>query len=116
MVDRAAARAFLAKVGETLSLYRSPDAPVHPAFYLDQANRALDQNVRVSPWIHVESQGQHLGVVRIGERLETRARVKNLFEGKGHEFVELDLLLVASGSRPVASVRHTAIYKLRGSG
>ncbi len=116
VVDGAAARAFLAKVGETLSLYRSPDAPVHPAFYLDQANRALDQNVRVSPWIHVESQGQHLGVVRIGERLETRARVKNLFEGKGHEFVELDLLLVASGSRPVASVRHTAIYKLRGSG
>ena len=115
VVDRPTAQAFLERVGETLALYRGAEAPVHPAFYLDQANRALDRNVRVSPWIHVESQGQHLGIVRVGERLETRARVKNLFEGKGHEFVELDLLLLAEGSRPVASVRHTAIYRLRTS-
>ena len=113
VVDRSAVDAFLERVGETLPLYRGADAPVHPALYLDQANRALDQNVRVSPWVHVESHGQHLGVVRVGERLETRARVKGLFEGKGHQFVELDLLLVAGGSRPVASVRHIAIYQLK---
>jgi len=113
VVDRAAAHAFLERVGETLPLYRGAGAPAHPGLYLEQANRAIDQNVRVSPWIHVESHGQHLGVVRVGERLETRARVKNLFEGKGHQFIELDLLLVAAGSRPVASVRHIAIYQLK---
>jgi hypothetical protein len=116
LLERAAIDAFLLKVGDTLPVYRGAEAPVHPGLYLEQANRALDRNVRVSPWIHVESHGQHLGVARVGERLETRARVKNLFQGKGHEFVELDLLLLAEGTRPVAAIRHVAIYQLRASG
>src|SRR5262249_45563918 len=81
--------------------------------YLDLANRALSGNVRVSPWIHVESQGTHWSAARVGEHLAMRGRVRGLFEKKGHQFVELDLLLVAQGSRPVASIRHTAIYQLR---
>ena len=71
--------------------------------------------MRVSPWIHMESQGRHLSVARVGERIEARAKVKSLFEKKGHEFVELDILLVAGGARPIASIRHVAIYQLRGS-
>ena len=82
---------------------------------LHEANRALSRNVHVSPWIHVESQGRHLGAVAVGERLETRARVGSLFERKGHQFVELDLLLLADGKRPVAHIRHKAIYQLRAS-
>ncbi len=113
-LDEPTASAFLDRVSESLPLYRGPRAPAHPALYLDQANRALDRNVRVSPWIHVESEGRHHGLARVGERLETRARVKSLFEKKGHEFVELDLLLVADGTRPIASIRHVAIYRLRG--
>ena len=116
ILERAVADAFLERVSEKLSLYRDADAPAHPGIYLEQANRALDRNVRVSPWIHVESHGQHLSVPRVRERLETRARVKNLFQGKGHEFVELDLLLLAEGARAVASIRHVAIYQLRTSG
>ena len=116
VADRTTADAFLDRVSETLPMYRDAAGPTHPGLYLDQANRALDRNVRVSPWIHVESHGQHLSVLRVGERLETRARVKNLFQGKGHEFVELDLLLVAEGARPVASIRHIAIYQLRATG
>ncbi|HKW95730.1 MAG TPA: hypothetical protein VJX92_27835 [Methylomirabilota bacterium] len=115
-LERGVLDAFLLKVGETLPVYRGADAPAHPGVYLEQANRALDRNVRVSPWIHVESEGQHLSMARLGEQLETRARVKSLFQGKGHEFVELDLLLVAEGTRPVASIRHVAIYQLRPSG
>ncbi|HEU4440281.1 MAG TPA: hypothetical protein VFT36_13580, partial [Methylomirabilota bacterium] len=79
------------------------------------ANRALSRNVRVSPWIHVESQGRHLGIAKVGDRLEMRGKVRQLFEKKGHEFVELDLLLVANGTRPIASIRHVAIYHLRGA-
>ena len=115
ILERAVADAFLEKVSEKLSMYREGDAPAHPGIYLEQANRALDRNVRVSPWIHVESHGQHLSVPRVRERLETRARVKNVFQGKGHEFVELDLLLLAEGSRAVATIRHVAIYQLRPS-
>ena len=115
ILERAVADAFLTKVSENLSMYRDADGPAHPGIYLEQANRALDRNVRVSPWIHVESHGQHLSVPRVRERLETRAKVKNLFQGKGHEFVELDLLLLAEGVRAVASIRHVAIYQLRPS-
>lgn len=113
LLDAAAARGFLDRVGEPLPLYTGPQAPAHPGLYLAEANRALSRNVLVSPWIHVESEGQHLGPLMVGERLETRARIGRLFERKGHEFVELDLLLVAEGARPVARIRHVAIYRLR---
>ncbi len=112
VVDTAIARAFLDKVSDAWPLYTGAAAVVHPGYYLDQANKALSLNVVVSPWVHVESEGRHFGPVRVGERLDTRARVSRLFEKKGHEFVEFDCLLLADG-RPVAQIRHVAIYKLR---
>ena len=115
MLDEPASQDFLDRVSETLTLDRGVGAPAHPGLYLDLANRALSRNVRVSPWIHVESQGRHLGIAKVGDRLEMRGKVKQLFEKKGHEFVELDLLLVANGTRPIASIRHVAIYHLRGA-
>jgi acyl dehydratase len=67
----------------------------------------------MGPWIHVGSAVRHLGLARVGDRLATRGRVRSLFEKKGREFVELDLVIVAgAGARPVAHVRHTAIYRL----
>lgn len=111
--DEARAMAYLDAVGDTLSIYRGADGRVHPAFYLDQANRALDRNVTLGPWIHVSSVVRHLGPARVGDTLATRGRVRSLFEKKGRQFVELDLALVAGESaRPVAHVLHTAIYRL----
>jgi hypothetical protein len=113
LYDEAQAGAYLEKVGEELPLYRGPEAWVHPAFFLDQANRALDQNVRLGPWIHVESRVRHLGGARVGDRLATRGRVRSLYERKGREYVELDLLVLAGpAARPAAHVFHTAIYQL----
>lgn len=112
-LDESTARAFLDRVREPLPLYAGTRAPAHPGLYLSEANRALTRNVLVSPWIHVESEGQHLGALAVGERVETRARVGKLFERKAHRFVELDVLLVADGRRPVARIRHVAIYQLR---
>ncbi|MFQ5899730.1 MAG: hypothetical protein ACE5JN_15985 [Candidatus Methylomirabilia bacterium] len=112
-LNEATAHGFLSLVDESLPLYAGARAPVHPAIYLNQANRAVDRNVQVSPWLHLESRGRHLGGCQLGERLSTRGKVKQLFERKGHEFIEVDLLLVASGGRPVASIFHTAIYQLR---
>jgi len=115
-LDGRAAGDYIARFGETLALYTGAGAPAHPGIHLDLSNRALDRNVRMSPWIHVESRGQHWSAARVGERLAMCGRIQNLFEKKGHEFVEADLLLVAGGSRPVASIRHTAIYLLRKAG
>ena len=113
--DETAAAEWLERVSDPLPLYRGRDGWVHPAFYLDQANRALRQNVRLGPWIHVGSVVRHLGGARVGETLATRGRVRSVFERKGREFVELDLVIVA-GDRPraVAHVLHTAVYQLGG--
>ena len=111
--DAAAAEAYLAKVTEPLALYRRPDGWVHPGFLLEQGNRAVDRNVKMGPWIHVASTVRHLGGARVGERLATRGRVRSLFEKKGREFVELDLVIVAGDTaRPVAHLLHSAIYRL----
>ena len=89
---------------------------MHPAFFLDQANRALDSNVRLPPWIHTQSVVRHLRAARVGDTLRTLGRVRSLFEKKGRELVELDLCIVAGERperpRPVAHVLHTAIYRL----
>lgn len=109
--DEARAAEWLDKVSDGLPLYRGRDAFVHPAFYLDLANKALSLNVRLGPWIHTGSVIRHLSAARLGETLVTRGRVRSLFEKKGREFVELDLLITAD-DRPVAQVFHTAIYHL----
>jgi acyl dehydratase len=48
-----------------------------------------------------------------GERLSTRARVRDEYEKKEHRFVELDVLTVGANERPLLSVRHTAIDEPR---
>lgn len=110
--DEAAAVEYLDKVSEDLRLYRGEGAFVHPAFFLQQANKALSQNVLLGPWIHVGSVVRHFGGARVGETLSTRGKVRSLTEKKGREMVELDLLLLADAARPVAHVYHSAIYRL----
>ncbi|MBI3826448.1 MAG: MaoC family dehydratase [Candidatus Rokubacteria bacterium] len=111
LYDEARAVEYTARVSDDHALYRGPAAWAHPGFLLEQCNRALSRNVQVAPWIHVGSVVRHLGGARVGDTLATRGRVRSLFEKKGRNFVELDLLIVA-GRRPVAHVLHTAIYRL----
>jgi acyl dehydratase len=110
--DEERAAEYLERVSDGLALYRGARGWVHPGFFLDQANKALSLNVRMSPWIHVGSVVRHLGGAKIGETLSTRGKVRSLFEKKGREFVEADLVLVAGERRPIAHVLHTAIYRL----
>jgi acyl dehydratase len=110
--DEERAAEYLERVSDGLALYRGARGWVHPGFFLDQANKALSLNVRMSPWIHVGSVVRHLGGAKIGETLSTRGKVRSLFEKKGREFVEADLVLVAGERRAIAHVLHTAIYRL----
>jgi acyl dehydratase len=107
-VDRA--KEYLDEVADDLPLWI--DAGVaHPGYLLRSANLILSSNVRLGPWIHVESTATHFSAVRDGERWSTRGRVADVYERKGHKFVELDLLVVADEARPVMAIRHTAIYE-----
>jgi acyl dehydratase len=99
---------------DPLPVYRTPDGVAHPGLLLRQANRALSENLSLGPWIHVSSDVAHTDLARTGDRLEVRGRVARVYERKGRGWVDLDLLVVADGSRPVARIGHTAIYRLGG--
>ena len=104
---------YLAQIGEGLDLYRGPGAVAHPGWLMRRANNVLFENVRLGPWIHVSSEVTHLGLLRDGDALETRAVVTDLFERKGHRFVDLDVMIIANGDRPVMRAAHRAIYEVR---
>ena len=115
----AAHRFHADRAGEYLADVREP-APIyaeqgiaHPAWVLRDANYVLSANVRLGPWIHVESIVQHHGVVEDGDEVSARAIVTAEWERKGHRFVTLDVLHLVD-ERPVARTEHTAIYHPRG--
>jgi len=112
-LDEARATAFADSISDDLAVYRGPSGVAHPALLLALANRALAGNVRLGPWIHVSSEVQHFSLARYGDAIALRTRVAECFERKGHEFVVLDILVVADPDRPVQRIRHTAIYKPR---
>jgi acyl-coenzyme A thioesterase PaaI-like protein len=103
--------AFLAMQDEALPLYRQ--GILHPAALLSWSNQVLIQNVKLGPWIHLASEIRHFNLARDGDQLAARGRVEERFERKGHQFVVLDILVVAGGERIIQHVRHTAIYKPR---
>ncbi len=107
------------RAGEYLDAIRESDPRyrleriAHPGWLLRRANRILARNVALGPWIHVESEVLHFGIVRDGSKVTTLGHVTDLFERGGHEFVTLDVLVVANDNEPVLRVEHTAIYRPR---
>ena len=52
-------------------------------------------------------------VARFRSQLDRGAVVVDLFERRGHEFVDLDVDIYLEAGAPVLSTRHRAIYQLR---
>jgi hypothetical protein len=102
---------FLDFLGDDLELYRRA-AIAHPGWLARYCNRVLSENVLLSPWIHVGSTLHHHSALHDGEALDVRGVVTDLYERKGHEFVELDVAMTGDG-RPVLSASHTAIWRPR---
>jgi acyl dehydratase len=101
---------FLDNVVETSPIYRDL---CHPAFWIAQANEILMRNIALGPWIHTASETQHYAIARDGERLSLRGRVVDLYEKRGHELIVVDLGMFGEDDRPIASIQHTAIIRLR---
>jgi acyl dehydratase len=107
-----AAKAYLADVRETDPIY-AQEGLGHPGLLQRIMNKVLVDNAILGPWIHVGSRMQLLSAARIGDELTARAKVTGNYEKKAHRFVELDALLVANGTSPVAHCQHIAIYQPR---
>jgi hypothetical protein len=106
------ARAYLADIRETDPIYCS-ESLGHPGLLQRVMNKVLVDNAILGPWIHVGSRMQLLSVARTGDELTARAKVVGNYEKKGHRFVELDALVVANGTTPLAHCWHIAIYQPR---
>jgi hypothetical protein len=82
------------------------------AWLLRRANYVLADNVKLGPWIHVESAINLHSLLQDGEDLAVRAVVADNVETKGHLMVVLDVQMLA-GERMIMSCRHWAIYEPR---
>jgi acyl dehydratase len=103
---------YLADLREAAPIYPE-EGLIHPALILQSCNLVLNRNVVLGPWVHTGSRVRHLATASVGDSLSVRARITGNYEHKGHRFVELDALVLAGDSIPVAHIAHTAIYRLR---
>ena len=86
------------------------------AFVLGLTNWALAANVRLDAWLHLETESQNHRPIPRDSELVTESAIADLFEKKGHEFVDLDVAAyLLETQEPVMSARLRAIYQLRGS-
>ncbi|HEY5645171.1 MAG TPA: hypothetical protein VIS76_04485 [Pseudomonadales bacterium] len=84
------------------------------AFLLGLTNWALASNTYMNPWVHVQTDSQFYAPVVPDTDLVVECAVADLFERKGHEFVDARIdAYVRDTSAPVMSATLRAIYKLR---
>jgi len=107
-----AAKDYLADIRETDPIYLR-EGLCHPGTLQKVMNRLLVDNVILGPWIHVGSRMQLLSAGKAGDEITARAKVVGNYEKKGHRFVELDALVIANGTTPLAHCWHIAISKPR---
>jgi acyl dehydratase len=107
-----AATQYLADIRESDPIYAREELG-HPGLLQRVMNKALVDNAILGPWIHVGSRMQLLSAVKTGDELTARAKVTGNYEKKGHRLVELDALVVANGTTPLAHCWHIAIYQPR---
>jgi hypothetical protein len=104
------AREQLDEVREASPLYVEERA-VHPGQLLRLADSILAANVELPPWMHVSSRARFFDVAHWDERVSTRARLLDLFEKKGHRFVQLDVLVTGPRGPVMRVAPYTAIYR-----
>jgi acyl dehydratase len=108
----AAASEYLTDIRETDPIYAREELG-HPGVLQRVMNKVLVDNAILGPWIHVGSRMQLLSAAKAGDEITARAKVIGNYDKKGHRFVELDALVVANGTTPVAHCWHIAIYQPR---
>ena len=103
---------YLQDVREPSKIFKK-EGIIHPGWILRLANRALSMNVLLGPWIHVGSEIQNITAAHVGQTIAAHASVTNLYERKGHSFVEIDVSVIGAENSLLTQIKHTAIYKPR---
>jgi acyl dehydratase len=108
-ITRELVEQYVSDLRETETLYLK-EGLAHPVIIARTGNWALNHNVVLGPWMHVGSKLEHFAAVHIGDELSVRARITANYEHKGHKFVDADVLVLVSRTKPVARIAHTAIW------
>lgn len=86
------------------------------AFSLGLTNWALAGNVRMEAWLHLQTESQNYRPIPRDSEILVESAIADLFEKKGHEFVDLDVAAyLLETQEPVLRARLRALYQLRGS-
>ncbi len=99
---------------DDLELYRGAHGYVHPGMLLHLCNRIFSGHFMLGPWMHVGSNIATYRACQVNEPLEVRGVPIQKFEKRGHEFVVLDVLILADGAA-AQRVQHTCIFRPRQS-
>jgi hypothetical protein len=83
------------------------------AFLLGLTDWAIARNVKLAPWLHLQTWSHQLAPVPFGSELVVEPKVVELFERKGHQFVDLDVAAFDQHEQPELSARMRCIYRLR---
>ncbi len=84
------------------------------AFMLGTTNRVLAGNAYMNPWIHLQTDSQNFAIVENGTELVVECDIQDLFEKKGHEFVDLNVdVYTRETAQLVMTATLRAIYQLR---
>lgn len=93
----------------------SRDEYANPSFVLGISNWVLAANAYMNPWVHMETKSQNYAPIPLGTKVVGEMEVKDLFDKKGHEFVDVLVnIFDFESSRCYSSIELRAIYKLRG--
>lgn len=85
-------------------------------FLLGTTNWVLAGNAHMNPWMHLETRSQNYRPVPEGTSLIAELAIQDLFEKKGHEFVDAQInLFDEADDACVCAIELRAIYKLRSS-
>ena len=72
-------------------------------------------NFTYGPTIHVRTQIQHLAPAPAGQQIVIGAQIVDAFDRKGHWYQVLDGVISGSADQPLARLRHTTIFRPRGT-
>ncbi len=84
-------------------------------FLLGCSNWVLASNAQMNPWVHLETRSQNYRAVPRDASLIAEMIVRDFWEKKGHEFVDVDVHLFDEADDDcVGTINLRAIYRLRG--
>lgn len=86
------------------------------SFLLGCANWVLAGNAYMNPWVHLETTSRNYAPVARGTDLIAEMKVLDTFEKKGHEFVDVEVVLYdEANDMCMMTIWQRAIYHLRGA-